>query len=313
MIGYKSIYIWVEQYLFFPNIFQKLISILLLPITILFCIITVYKRATAKPFDFKIPIISVGNLIVGGSGKTPVTIAIAKNKKDIAIILRGYGRKSKGLKVVSNHGNILVDTQISGDEAMLLATSLTNATIIVSNNREEGILKAKQLDSKIIILDDAFHKYNIKKFDILIRPKIEPTNIFCLPSGGYRETKIMYSFASLVLQDGIDFTRIVTFNKNNQIVKELPKRLILLTAISKPKRLLEFLHEDTIIVSYPDHYYFKQDDLEQVKTKYPNYSIITTQKDEVKLRQFDIKNLYIMNLDINITQENINRIDNFIG
>ena len=73
--------------------------------------------------DFGIPIISVGNLVVGGSGKTPFTIAIAKELKDVAIISRGYGRKSKGLIEVSRKGMILTDVEHSGDEPMLVITS----------------------------------------------------------------------------------------------------------------------------------------------------------------------------------------------
>ena len=97
------------------------------------------------------------------------------------------------------------------------------------------ILKAKELGCEIIFLDDGFSKYDIKKFDILIRPKEEPTNIFCLPSGGYREPKMAYAYANLELQEGKDFARIVTFSNQNKSIETLPEKLLLLTAISKPK------------------------------------------------------------------------------
>ena len=303
---------WIEQYLFFPNFFQKFIGILVLPFTLLYCIVNTYKRVSAKPIDFKIPIISIGNLIIGGSGKTPITIALAKDKNDIAVILRGYGRKSEGLHIVSKKGKILVDLEVSGDEAMLLANSLPLATIIVSEDRVNAIVKAKELGCKMIFLDDAFSKYNIAKFDILVRPKIEPTNIFCLPSGGYRETKMMYSFANMVLKDGVDFNRIVTFVKDDKIIEELPKDLVLLTAISKHERLLDFLPKNIKVISYPDHHYFTSKDLEKLNKKYPNFSIITTRKDEVKLKKFNLNNLYIMNLEIQIKQEHIDKIDKII-
>lgn len=308
MIGSKNLHRWVEQYLFFPNMLQKLIGICVLPLTVLYCIVLAYKRATSKTVDFGIPVISVGNLIIGGSGKTPVIIALAKEKKDVAIVLRGYGRKSKGLQVVSNKGKILVDVNISGDEAMLLANSLPNATVIVSEDRAKAIIKAKELGAKMVFLDDAFTQYNILKFDILLRPAVEPTNIFCLPTGGYRETKMMYSFANMVLKEGTDFKRVVRYKKNNEFVEQLPQNIVLLTAISKYERLLEFLPKDIKVISYPDHYYFTAEDLEQLNQEYPKFDIITTAKDEVKLKQFNIKNLYIMDLEIEIDEEQLEKI-----
>ena len=311
MTGFNWFYKWTEQYLFFPNGLQKLISVLVLPLTVLYCIVVAYKRASAKPFDFGIPVLSIGNIIIGGSGKTPLTIAIAKDKKDIAIVLRGYGRKSQGLYVVSNNGKILTDIDKSGDEAMLLANSLPNAIIIVSENRSEGIDKAIKLGAKAVILDDGFSKHNIKKIDILIRPEIEPTNIFCLPSGGYRETKMMYAFANLVLREETDFKRIVTYNKDEQKIEKLPKDVVLLTAISKPHRLLKFLPNDIKMVSFPDHHYFTKEDILEVQKEFSNYSIITTAKDFVKLKQFNLKDIYMMDLNIEITKENIDKIDKF--
>ncbi len=310
MTGSKWLHNWIEQYLFFPTAFQRLIGIAFFPLTICYCLITAYKRSTAKPFDFGIPIVSIGNLVIGGSGKTPVTIALAKDKKNVAVVLRGYGRESKGMYVVSHKGKILTDIKTSGDEAMLLALSLPNATILVSENRGDAIIKAKEeLGCKLVFLDDGYSKHNIKKFDILLRPKEEPTNIFCLPSGGYRETKMMYSFANVVLRDGTDFQRVVKYKKNNNTIDILPSNIVLLTAISKHQRLLEYLPEDIDVVSYPDHHFFTKKDLESLESNYPNSSIITTQKDFVKLKQFNIKELYIMDLEIKINQESLDKIN----
>ena len=271
----------------------------------LYCIVVAYKRLMAKPFDFGIPIISIGNLIVGGSGKTPLTIALAKEKKNAAVVLRGYGRKSKGTIVVSNRGVIEVDVEKSGDEAMLLAKSLPKAIIIVAENRVDGILKAKELGSEIIFLDDGFRHHNIKKFDILIRPEVEPTNIFCLPSGGYRETKMMYSFVPLVLQDGKDFKRIVSFKQNGKIIKDLPDKLLLLTAISKPDRLLKYLPKDKELIckTFVDHYNFTKKDIDTILTNYKDYTIITTAKDMVKLEKFNLKNIILIDLEIEIIKK----------
>ena len=298
----QKIIFWIEDYLFFPNSFQKILSYLLLPFSFLYIFIIFIKRVTSSKIDFGIPIISIGNLTVGGSGKTPITIELAKNIKDVCVILRGYGRASKGLFVVSLNGKIKVDVNISGDEAMLLATSLKNATVIVSEDRVLGIKKAKELGSKVIFLDDGFSKYNIKKFDILLKPKDEPTNNFCIPSGAYREPKSFYKKADLVLKEGIDFKREVEIKKDGKKSK-LPEKTILLTAISKPKRLLEFLPKNIETIFFEDHHTFTKDDIDTILKKYKDFGIVTTQKDFVKLEQFHLNNLYIMDLKIKISEK----------
>ena len=260
-------------------------------------LIILIKRAMAKQIEFGIPIISVGNIIVGGSGKTPVTIKLASNHENACVILRGYGRASKGLFVISHNGKILEDVKTSGDEAMLLANSLPKATIIVSENRIKAILKAKELGCQIIFLDDGFSKYTISKFNILLRPKDESTNIFCLPSGGYREPKGFYAQADIEMVEGKDFKRIITIKKDGKIC-QLPEKTILLTAISKPKRLLEYLPKNTKMISFPDHYTFTKEDIDKIQEENSDYAIVTTGKDFVKLREFNIKNLYLMDLDI---------------
>lgn len=270
------------------------------------------RRAMAKPIEFGIPIISVGNIIVGGSGKTPVTIKLASKYENACVILRGYGRDSKGLFVISLNGKILEDVKTSGDEAMLLANSLPKATIIVSENRIKAILKAKELGCKIIFLDDGFSKYKISKFNILLRPKDEPTNIFCLPSGGYREPKGFYAQANIELLEGADFKRVINIKKDGQVC-ELPSKTLLITAISKPKRLLEYLPKDIKMISFPDHYTFTKDDIFKIQNEHKDYSFVTTGKDFVKLKEFNTINLYLMDLDIKINEKvNFSLMDEYI-
>jgi len=311
---YNSLVLWIEQYLFFPNFFQKLISILFLPLTLLYCIIITFKRVSKKPIYYGIPVISVGNLLVGGTGKTPVTIALAKKYVEVAIVLRGYGRGSKGLFVVSRNGKVLEDVNTSGDEAMLLANSLPNATIIVCEDRKKAIIKAKELGCKIVFLDDGYGKHEIYKYDLLLRPKKEPTNIFCLPSGGYRDTKMMYSFADCVLKEDVDFKReVIIRNSDGDEIEALPQNTLLLTAISKPYRLLEYLPKNIKMVSFPDHYAFTQKDMDDLMQKYPDFSIVTTSKDMVKIQQLDVwVAVYLMHLEVIIDHEIQKKIDQYI-
>lgn len=306
---------WIEQYLFYPNLIQKLLSILLLPFTLLYCIISALKKIQATPHDFGIAVISVGNLLVGGTGKTPVTIALAKKRSKVAIVLRGYGRDSQGLYVIAHQGSVLENVATSGDEAMLLAQSLPNATIIVAENRAQGILKAKELGCKLVFLDDGYGKHSILKYDLLLRPHQDPSNVFCLPSGGYRHSKMMYAFADCVLKEKEDFQRVVSFiDLATQKKAVLPQKIVLLTAISKPERLLEFLPAHTIMARFLDHYTFTQKDIDTLHTQYPHHIFVTTSKDMVKLETLHISfKLYLMDLEVVINPAIEAKIENYLS
>ncbi|WOE68836.1 tetraacyldisaccharide 4'-kinase [Hydrogenimonas thermophila] len=271
---------------FFENLFYRprwyhwSIGILLLPFSFLLACIMWIRRRIIKPKSFDIPIISIGNLLVGGSGKTPMTIALAQKFKKPAIILRGYGRKSSGLVVVSEKGSIQTDVMVSGDEAMLIARKLTNATVIVSENRIDAIKKAKDLGAEIIFLDDGFSKVNIKKFEILLFPENIP-NILPLPSGPFREFLFEKKFADLILTEGKDFKRVVK-------CVGCDKPMILVTAIANPRRLDPYIPKDLVKGEYilPDHSWFEKNEIEAEMKKYGVDKILTTEKDAVKFEKF---------------------------
>ncbi|MDR2341812.1 MAG: tetraacyldisaccharide 4'-kinase, partial [Campylobacteraceae bacterium] len=272
--------LWIEKYFYNPGIFERFISYALYPIGLLWCLFAKIRRTFAKPIDYHMPIISIGNLTVGGSGKTPICIAIAKKISKPAIILRGYKRLSKGLVVVSHFGDILCDVKTSGDEAMLYAKELKEALIIVSEDRILGIQKAKELGAQIVILDDGFGKVNIKKFDILISPNPSPANTFCIPSGAYRESVSNYKNADLILKEDIDFTRDVTILNKTE-------KMVLVTAIANPSRLDKFLPAQvTVKRTFPDHYMFEKNELKEILEQSGAKSILTTTKDAVKIEHF---------------------------
>ncbi len=300
----RTIYFWVEKYFFNPNNLQKVIAFLLLPLTFIYCLIVIFKRKTSKVVDYNIPIISIGNLIIGGSGKTPLSISLARRYSKSAIILRGYGRDSSGMKMVSKYGKIFLNVKESGDEAMLLATSLPQSMVIVSENRVEAILKAKQEGAKIIFLDDGFNKSNIKKFDILIKPFNIKSLPFCIPSGAYREMPSFYNRVDLLLRENIDFKREVK-------VQNPTDKMILITAISKPERLNAFLPHVIKKVYFPDHHFYTEDELRLLMTKYSATSILTTTKDAVKMQNFSI-NLSILELDLILDENIYKEIDTFL-
>jgi tetraacyldisaccharide 4'-kinase len=290
---------YIEDYLFNnQKISQKILSFLLLPFTAIYCIVVYLKKLKPKK-DFDIPIISIGNIIIGGSGKTPFTIALCGEFKERkkAVILRGYKRKSTGLFVVSNEGEILVDVDISGDEAMEIALS-TNATVIVSEDREIAIVKAKELGCEFVILDDGFNK-PFEKFDILIKKEIK--NSFCIPSGGYRDFKSSYKEANLVLEENRDFMREVKVPKL--------KDFVLVSAISNPQRLLNFVKTDKYKF-FLDHHNFTKEDIEKIKKEF-NTTILTTKKDYVKLQKFDL-DIKVIELKFKINSEVTQKIEQYL-
>ena len=191
----------IERNLYDPSPAWFALGVILAPLSLLYTLIVCLKRLFAKPQKFKIPIISVGNLTLGGSGKTPLVRALFKEFSEefkTCIILRGYGRKSRGLLEVALGGRILCDVRQSGDEAMEYALFLRGANVIVSEDRTAGILRAQTLGFELVILDDGFSKFNISKFDILLRPQSAPKLPFCLPFAAYRYPPFFYKFADFI-------------------------------------------------------------------------------------------------------------------
>jgi len=284
-----KIYNFLEEMLFYPRWYHWPLIIFLSPFSFIYMTVLHFKFPR-KFEDLKIPIISVGNIIMGGSGKTPLTKAIvnAYPSKKIAVVMRGYKRKSKGLLVVKDFKKILCDVEMSGDEAMELAL-FTNAAVIVSEKRKEGILKAKELGADFVILDDGFDK-SFKKLNIVIDKKIK--NPFTLPAGGYRYPRIALRFADIVIE---------------KLQKEIkvPDGDILISGISNPKRLLEYWNKDYKF--FPDHYEYTWDDLKNFKEKI----IVTTAKDYVKLKKFPLR-LKVMELNVKLPRNLKEKIDEFL-
>ncbi|MCE3039196.1 tetraacyldisaccharide 4'-kinase [Helicobacter anatolicus] len=294
---------FIDRYFYKPNFWQKILAICLLPISLLYFIASTLRRKFSKFQDFQIPIISIGNLVAGGSGKTPFIIETAKNYKNVAIILRGYKRKSKGLLVISHKGEILSTQEQAGDEAYLIAKKLPNASVIVCKKRHLALEKAKEMGIKIVFLDDGF-RFNYKKLNILLKPKLQPYFNFCIPSGIYRENPYLYNTADLTITEDQDYKRIVT-------LKNPTKRMLLVTAIANPSRLDQFLPDVVGKITLNDHSTFNKDFLTQQLKNHNATSLLVTQKDEVKLLDFGLP-LSILELKLEIKPEILQKIDNYI-
>ncbi|RUM70920.1 MAG: tetraacyldisaccharide 4'-kinase, partial [Sulfurovum sp.] len=252
MSQHKNSVSFFERLFFKPNVFDWVIISLLSPLALLYATVMFFRRVFTPKKEYSIPIISIGNLTVGGSGKTPFVIALALRYDKVTIISRGYGRQSKGLVEVSCDGHILTDVFASGDEAMLMAKSLKKASVIVSENRQVAIDLALSRGAKIIFLDDGFNRVEIKKFEILLFPK-NIKNYLPFPAGPFREFYFCKFFSDLNLYEEIDFKREVTFENETE-------KMLLVTAISNPKRLKPFLLTKNIVGEYllEDHAYFDE-------------------------------------------------------
>lgn len=293
-----------ETMYFSPKGYHYPLMVILFPFSLLYGLVMLVRRLGRSPKYFGLPIISVGNLMVGGSGKTPFVIALAAALDGVTVISRGYGRLSRGMIEVSHHGKILVDVEQSGDEPMLMARSLPECSVIVSEDRVQAISLAKKRGAKVVVLDDGFNRVEIKKFEILLEPaKIK--NYLPFPSGGFREFWFMKSLADMVLKEGIDFTREV------EIVNPT-ERMVLLTAISNPQRLDPFLPHNIVAKKYlEDHAYFDGLMINDYIDEYQASSLLCTSKDKVKLNHLDIV-LSEMKLKLVLDNDIMTKIDLYI-
>ncbi|WP_120944930.1 tetraacyldisaccharide 4'-kinase [Helicobacter labacensis] len=284
---------WIENYFYAPSLPQKILAYTLYPFSLVYGGVATIKRALAPYEDLGLPIISVGNLVVGGSGKTPFILEIAKALEPlhVGVVSRGYKRASRGLVVVSQRAQVLVPQECAGDEAYLYALNL-KASVIVSADRKAGVLKAKALGAQVVLLDDGF-RFNFKKLNIVLQPARAPYFNFVLPSGAFREFPRNYSQADMLLQEGRDYTRQVW-------VRDPTPRMILVSAIANPSRLDPFLPAQVVHKLYfRDHARFDLRVLEQAYQAHQATSLLVTTKDAVKLRDCPLP-LSVLELSLEI-------------
>ncbi|HLG36009.1 MAG TPA: tetraacyldisaccharide 4'-kinase [Bacteroidia bacterium] len=167
----------------------------LLPFSLLYGVVIIvrnilYDLRILKSKRFSVPVISIGNLTAGGSGKTPMTehiIRLLSPQYRVATLSRGYGRKTSGFVLVSATTN----ASLIGDEPMLYHTKYKEVTVATSESRREGIEKLISLEKKpqVILLDDAYQHRSVKPGlnILLIEYETIFQNKFLLPAGNFRE------------------------------------------------------------------------------------------------------------------------------
>lgn len=280
-----------------------------------------------KTFD--VPIICVGNLKVGGTGKTPMTeflVASLKQKYKIAVLSRGYMRKSKGF-VLSDEATTSADI---GDEAMLIHLRHPDVVVAVCEKRVHGVSQILKADPTInlIILDDAFqHRYIDTTIDILLTEYNDPyVNDYLLPYGRLRDVRNQSDRASFIIAtkcpidikpidlrtfmtnlnlkpyQSIFFTHMVEgemfslFDRGyEEPIKTIIKgdNVVLMTAIANPTHLIESVKSRYNIIKsyrYRDHHNFTQLDLNGVLKQAieENAHIVMTEKDAAKIMSLKV-------------------------
>lgn len=189
-------------------------AILLRPAAVLYGIVMslrncLYDRGIFKSWHSPIPVVSVGNITTGGTGKTPLVDWIVKFYEasgiPTAIVSRGYGRRTKGVQLVSDGRRILLGSRDAGDETAMLAARNPRTIVVVAEKRVEGVqfLMRKFADHlpKVIVLDDAFqHRKILRDLDIVVVNASAPQELDAvLPAGRLREPRQGLNRADLII------------------------------------------------------------------------------------------------------------------
>lgn len=285
-----------------------------------------YQIGIFKRHKFATPIINVGNLSVGGSGKSPMVMYLAdelSKEYRTGILSRGYGRKTKGF-LLTNYDS---DTFSVGDEAMQLFNRFKNKFVIaVCEDRVFGAKKViGEQELEVLILDDAYQHRAIQPgLNILMSDYADPYfKDFILPAGNLRESASGASRADVIViskcpplltEDKKRYFIQKIHPKSNQKVffssivydehiyneeEQLPDNnlayydVLLVTGIANPKPLIERVRKfakSMKHLKYPDHHHFSERDIEHILKKYHalgDYKILlTTEKDWVRLKRF---------------------------
>ncbi len=270
---------WDAGHWFFP--------ILLLPLTLITHLINFLKKRIIRPKKFNTNIICVGNIYIGGTGKTPASILIAnellKFKKNPVILRKFYKNQL--------------------DEHNMIKENFKN--LIIAQNRVDGILRAEKANHDFVIMDDGFQDIKIRKnLNIICFNHNQLIgNGFVLPSGPLRESFSSIKNAEIVLINGNKDEKfenhLLKINPNINIFYSsyLPKnidefknkKLLAIAGIGNPSNFFELIEKYNLKIEkkliYPDHHEFSKTDINYITNlaKENNYQVVMTEKDYFKI------------------------------
>ena len=271
-------------------------------------LITIKKKMT-KVRSFKIPIICVGNIYTGGTGKTPISIHIAKEllqKGMKPVILR---------KFYKNHN----------DEYKLIKNKFKN--LLLDKNRLNALNKLEVSDHDVVVLDDGLQDYRIKK-DLKIvcfNQNQLIGNGFVLPSGPLREGLGALKDVDMVLINGDEdekFTKkILDINNNLRIFyysyepvnlgEFKNKKLFAIAGIAHPENFFQILERNKLKVEkkliFPDHYNFSRKEIEEIlkEAESKDFQIIMTEKDYFKIDHFNLEKIKYLKILLKVDNQEI--------
>ncbi|PYM17042.1 MAG: tetraacyldisaccharide 4'-kinase [Candidatus Rokuibacteriota bacterium] len=168
-----------------------------------------YARGVVRSRAVGCPVVSVGNLTLGGTGKTPATLLAVETLVGLGhrpgVVSRGYGRRTGSVQVVADTASIRLDAEDAGDEPFLLARRLPGVPVVVGPNRYDAArFTVSRFDATVIVLDDAFqHRTLVKDLEIVMVRAVNPWgNRRLLPGGPLREPLVALKRAHLVIATG---------------------------------------------------------------------------------------------------------------
>jgi tetraacyldisaccharide 4'-kinase len=318
---------------------MKLVRFLLFPFSVLYDLITSIRNfffniGIFKETNFNTPIIVVGNLNVGGTGKTPQIEYLIKLLKDVykvAVLSRGYKRKTTGFVFVNNEHT----ANDVGDEPLQYFKKFKDISVAVNENRVEGVINLeKQQSPEVVLLDDAYQHRKIKGSFYILLTKYNDlfTDDFLLPTGNLRESRAGANRTDVIIvtkcpenlseahkkrvrnkllkyKKEIFFTTISYASKikgsNEYALDELNKfEVLLITGIANPNPLLEFLTKKEIKfkhLKFADHHNFSTKEKEEIRDEFKAIKsnkkiILTTEKDYTRLSE-SIKELSFLEIE----------------
>lgn len=309
---------------------NRILQVLLSPLLLLYGSVValrnwLYNTNMLKSIRFSIPIINVGNLSVGGSGKTPhveYLITLLAPYINVATMSRGYKRKSRGYRLIERRD----DAETAGDEPLLYKRKYPDVAVSVSESRALGIPKLLQQapHTKVLLLDDAFQHREVRPgLNILLTPYDNPFyEDYLLPIGKLREWRSAYKRADIIIvskcpeslseqekdqmlksiEPGhreVFFTRYVhgqpyyLFNGKTKLDLEKVSDILLVSGIANPdylKKNFEDKGTNFYSLDFPDHHSYSNYDIGQIQKAFEGLDskasvILTTEKDAVKLEK----------------------------
>ena len=313
---------------------------LLFPFSVLYHTITevrnkLYDRQVLKSTSYEVPVICVGNLNMGGTGKSPMIeylLNILKEDYKIATLSRGYKRESEGFHLVESDDS----ARITGDEPLQFKRKFKDALIAVDANRREGISELLKMSPEVVLLDDAFQHRKVKAgFHVLLTAYGDLyVDDLLLPGGNLRESSAGAKRADVIVvtkcpsdlsekemlgiidklgpksHQKVFFTSIKysekIFSANSDIpLDEVGKEpFTLVTGIANPKPLLNFLKKKGIQLKhfkYPDHHNFSEEEIIKLKKE---SKILTTEKDYMRLKDYlNQEDLYYLPIEVGFLKE----------